>query len=159
MTMVEEKKKQNLFQLSLHEPFFRSLKTYEQGLVRYFEKSIESAIQCKLSIHLRNVENKPTSNENRSDSPRVGRNGRERGRQRNGRGKERFNSGRKFTNAFLKCNIWNLGQVEVDEKVVEEEMEEVARQIFNGRKKITNFDNSLTHSKNAIFSTKKKRSC
>ena len=45
----------------------------------------------------------------------------------------------------------------MDEKVVEEEMEEVARQIFNGRKKITNFDNSLTHSKNAIFSKKKKK--
>ena len=46
--------------------------------MRPFEKSIESAIWCKLSINSRNVENKPTSNENKSDSPRVGRNGWER---------------------------------------------------------------------------------
>ena len=31
------------------------------------------------------------------------------------------------------------------------------RQIFNGQRKFTNFDNSLTHSKNAIFSKKKKK--
>lgn len=30
------------------------------------------------------------------------------------------------------------------------------RQIFNGQRKFTNFDNSLTHSKNVIFAKRKK---
>ena len=70
VAVIEETKDLSL--LSLQE-LFGSLKTYEQRLLRHSEKSVESAFQSKISLNSRNVERKPISNENRSDSSRGGR--------------------------------------------------------------------------------------
>ena len=106
VAVIEETKDLSL--LSAQE-LFGSLKTYEQRLLRHSEKSVESAFQSKISLNSRNVERKPISNENRSDSSRGGRTGRGRARGRDGRGRGRFSYGRKFTNeegsSFSKCNI------------------------------------------------------
>ena len=106
VAVIEETKDLSL--LSVQE-LFGSLKTYEQRLLRHSEKSVESAFQSKISLNSRNVERKPISNENRSDSSRGGRTGRGRARGRDGRGRGRFNHERKFTNeensSIPKCNI------------------------------------------------------
>ncbi|RVW55367.1 Retrovirus-related Pol polyprotein from transposon TNT 1-94 [Vitis vinifera] len=95
VAMIEEIKDLSL--LSVQE-LFGSLKTYEQRLLRHSEKSVESAFQSKISLNSINVERKPISNENRSDSSRGGKTGRGRARGRDGRGRGRFSYGRKFTN-------------------------------------------------------------
>ena len=49
-----------------------SLRSYEQRLLRRIEKSIESVFQSKLTIDLKNVENK-VSSQSRDESSRGGR--------------------------------------------------------------------------------------
>ena len=72
VAVIEETKDLSL--LNVHE-LFGSLKTYEQRLLRHSKKSVESVFQSKISLNSRNVERKPISNENRSDSSRSGKTG------------------------------------------------------------------------------------
>ncbi|XP_058771674.1 uncharacterized protein LOC131645034 [Vicia villosa] len=88
-----------------------SLRSYEQRMLRHFEKSIKSAFQSKLNIQPNNGKNKPQIQTRGRGRNSRGRFGRGRGRGRNSRGRsERDANGGRWNEASNKwCKICNSG--------------------------------------------------
>ncbi|XP_038987029.1 uncharacterized protein LOC120112232 [Phoenix dactylifera] len=77
------------------------LKSYEQRLNRYSEKSVESAFQSMLNLDSRSTDKRP------QESSRGGRSGRGRGRNSRGRGRGSYDRKIESDTSQKKCRICN----------------------------------------------------